>query len=137
VELENAAGRMRFTKDDSGAWTMEGLEAGMRIKQDEWEKLLKKALYIRMNKPLGDQENKEWGLGHPALTLRMETGASGDDKGGAEAVSVSFGKKDEDKNIRVAKSSNSRFFVSVTDYSVSELVEAEKKMLLEEKVPTE
>lgn len=137
VEIENASGSMRFKRDESGAWTLEGLNEGVRLRQDEWKKLLKKALYIRMDKPLGSREEAKWGLDRPALTLRMETAASREGGAGTETVTIRFGKKDEEKNLHVAKSSLSSFFVKVSAYSVSELVEAEKSGLVEKKTEGE
>lgn len=133
VEIENEAGIMSFLKEDSGAWSLEGLDKGMQIKQDEWKRLLKKVLYIRMDKPLGSEDEPKWGLDRPELILRIETKTSGVVQGDAEVLTVRFGKKDEQNNAYPAKSSRSRFFVSVPSYSVSDLMEARKSGLVEKK----
>jgi len=126
VRIENGSGTFRVEKGDNGAWRLVDAPPGKGLDGERWNALLQKALVLRMTEPLGTDEKAEFGLDTPALTLTIER------SGRAEPLVIRAGAHDEKKRSYVVKSSDSRFYVRVSDYVLKDLVEAAAEGLLKD-----
>jgi hypothetical protein len=114
VTLENTNGTFTFTKDDEGKWTMDGLAADETLDQTKVTDLVRRAASVNMTSPLGKEEKASYGIDEPNAVATLET----EDK----TVILSVGAKDSD-NSYVVTSSESPYYVRVSEYSVKDLVE--------------
>jgi hypothetical protein len=115
MTLENANGTFTFTKDDEGTWTMDGLAADETLDEAKVTSLIQRAATVNMIQPLGKEELAAYGIDKPNAVVTLET----DDK----TITLHVGAKDPDANRYVVISSESPYYVRVSEYSVKDLVE--------------
>jgi hypothetical protein len=115
VTLENTNGTFTFTKDDEGKWTMAGLAADETLAETEVTALIQQAASVNMVRPLGKEEQAAYGMDEPNAVVTLET----DDK----TITLRVGAKDPADNSYVVTSSESPYYVRVSEYSVKDLVE--------------
>jgi hypothetical protein len=115
MTLENANGPFTFTKDDEGAWTMDGLAADETLDETKVTDSIRRAASVNMTSPLGQEEKASYGMERPNAVVTLET----EDK----TVTLRVGAKDPDDNSYIVTSSESPYYVRVSEYSVKDLVE--------------
>jgi hypothetical protein len=125
VTLTNQNGRFEFAKDAAGAWTMQGLAAGETLNQDNVTSLVNRAASMRMQRPLGQEEQASYGFGAPTAVVAVQAqGAEGE-----RTYIVRVGALLEDGY--VVKSATSPYYVLMADYTVSSFVENARQDFLE------
>ena len=74
--LANANGQFSFSKDDKGAWQMDGLAAGEKLDPNQITAVVNRLAVLRMTRPLGKTESADYGLAKPAalVTLKLKSG---------------------------------------------------------------
>jgi len=122
VELENSNGRFSFEKVDDGKWDMDGLNPDETVDSSALDILVNRLVTVRMQDVLGQTEEPTYGLENPALKAVISYRP--EESTGQDTLTLVVGPKDDAKANHVAKSSKSRFFVTVPAYAVREPIEA-------------
>jgi hypothetical protein len=115
MTLANSSGTFVFAKGDEGNWTMEGLEADEILDEAAVTGLVRRAASVNMTGPLGKEELPAYGMGEPNAVVTLET----DEK----TVTLRVGAQDPDTKGYVAISSESPYYVRVSEFAVKDLVE--------------
>lgn len=115
LTLENANGTFTFTKDDEGKWTMAELAADETLNETEVTARVRQAASVNLIRPLGKEEKAAYGMDKPQAVVTLETG----DK----TITLRVGAKDAADNSYVVISSESPYYVRVSEYSVKSFVE--------------
>ena len=116
LTLENANGAIRFAKDGE-EWTMDGVTGEEGFDANRFQAVLSRVTSVSLLAPLGREELADYGLDEPAAVVSIETA-------GAEAKTyvLTVGAQDAEDNSYVVKSSESPYYVRVSEYSVDDLV---------------
>ena len=115
ITLENINGTFTFTEDHEGNWTMAGLAADETLDEAKVTALIQRAASVNMISPLGKEKLAVYGMDQPNAVVTLETG----DK----TTTLRVGVQDPDDNSYVVISSESPYYVRVSEYSVKDLVE--------------
>ncbi len=113
--LENTNDTFTFTEDDEGAWTMDGLAADETLDEAKVTASIRQAASVNMLRPLGKEDLAAYGMDEPNAVVTLETG----DK----TITLRVGAKDPADNSYVVTSSESPYYVRVSEYGVKDLVE--------------
>jgi hypothetical protein len=125
--LENESGRFEFEKDDE-TWTMKGLSGDESLAQPAVQTLLSRATSVSMLEPLGREEQTTFGLESPSATVILHTGDAGEKD---QTHTLHIGAQDQDNRSYVLVSSESPYYVRVSELAVRDLVEKTRNDLLE------
>lgn len=115
VTLNNANGSFTFTKDDEGSWTMAGLAAGETLDETQVTNTIRKAAAVNMTRPLGKEELDAYGIDEPNAVVTLDTVES--------TTTLRVGAQDPEDNSYVVISSESPYYVRVSEFSIQDLVE--------------
>jgi hypothetical protein len=124
MTLENANGTFTFTKDDEGNWTLDGLAADETLNETQVTARVRQATSVNMTSPLGKEEKATYGMDEPNAVVTVET----DDK----TITLRVGSQDPTDNSYVIISSESPYYVRVSEYAVKSLVEDTRDDFLQE-----
>lgn len=122
LTLENANGTFEFTKDGE-QWTMSGLAGDETFNENNFTSLFSQASGIRMTRPLGKTEDPAYGLDKPQAVITLKTA----DK----TYTLSIGAKDDTDNTYVVKSSESPYYVRVSEGLVNTFLEKKRADFLQ------
>ena len=125
VTIDNSKGRLELAKGDDGKWTMQGIEEGEELDQGRVNSLLTRAASVSLREPLGRQEIEEYGFGAPTGTYTLE---SRNDAGTVETVTLTVGTAVEGGYL--VKSSESDYYVLVSDFEVDDILQADREYVL-------
>lgn len=115
LTIENAQGKVAFTRPTTTTWTLSDLAAGEVFNQNNLTSLLTRLSGFTMIKPLGKTEKPEYGMATPNATLTIQTQPAG---GEAKTITLVIGQQITETQNYVAKSSDSEFYVEVASFSV-------------------
>jgi hypothetical protein len=118
VILENANGRLEFEKTGD-TWTLKGLAADETLAQDQVTTLISRARLVTMSQPLGKELKAEYGLDNPSAVVTVYTHSDSGDK----TYTLTVGAQDPTDKSYVVISSESEYYVRVSEYSAQNLVE--------------
>ena len=124
--LANANGQFSFTKDDKGAWQMDGLAGGAKLDPNQLTSVIDRVAALRLVRPLGTTDSADYGLAQPAalVTLKLKNGDA------AKTLTLAVGAKDATDGAYTVKSSDSPYFVKVAQYDVQDLVDKKREGFL-------
>ena len=125
VTIDNPKGRLELRKDDTGRWTLPGIEEGEELDVGRVNSLLTRAASVSLREPLGRQELEEYGLGSPQGSYTLE---SVSDDGTARTVTLTVGASGE--GTYYVKSSESDYYVIVSDFEVDDMLQADREYVL-------
>ena len=128
MTLENRNGRFEFEKDEAGTWTMKDLAANETFNENNLKSLVSRVSSVRMLRPLGKVEQDGYGLKDPNAVITVKTR---DDQGNVKTYSLRVGAKSEGDNSYVVVSSESPYYVRVSEYTVKDFVEGTREGFLE------
>ena len=128
LTLENNNGRFEFEKDEAGTWTMKGLAANETLNENNVTGLVNRIASLRMLRPLGKTEQSEYGLQEPLAVVTVQTR---DEAGNTKTYTVRVGVKSSEDNSYVVISSESPYYVRVSEYTVKDFVEKVRDDFLE------
>jgi hypothetical protein len=131
MTLENTNGTFTFTRDDEGngstdlgeVWTMEELAADETLAEAKVTAVIRQAASVNMVRPLGKEEQATYGMDEPSAVVTLET----DEK----TITLRVGAKDLTDNSYVVISSESPYYVQVSEFNVKNLVENMRDDFLE------
>ena len=128
LTVENANGRFEFEKDDAGTWTMKDLAADETLNENNVKSLVSRVSSLQMLRPLGKTEKDEYGFQEPSAVVTVQTR---DEAGTVETHTIRLGAKDDEDNSYVMVSSESPYYVRMSDYAVKDFVEKVRDDFLE------
>jgi hypothetical protein len=126
VTLQNANGRFEFVKNGD-SWTMQGLAEGETLNEGQVTSLVSKARYVSLLRPLGKTEDATYGMQTPGAVVTVQVHSDAGDK----TYTLTVGAKDATDNSYVVKSSDSAFYVRVSEYTAKDLVEKTREGFLQ------
>ncbi|HNS52734.1 MAG TPA: DUF4340 domain-containing protein [Anaerolineae bacterium] len=126
LTLRNRQGTFEFAKSGT-SWTMTGIEVGETLDASKVTTILSTISSLRMVEPLGKAEKPEYGLAEPLAVLEVTTA----DK----TYTLRVGALAPDGSSYVAGSSESPYFVRISQYTLSRLVDNGRDFFLVQ--PTE
>jgi hypothetical protein len=121
--LENANGTFIFTKDEEGNWTMDGLAEDETLAETRVTAALRQAVFLNLTIPLGKENLATYGMDEPQAVATIETAD--------QVVTLRVGAQDPDDNSYTVISSESPYYVQVSEFSVQNLVENTRDDFLE------
>ncbi len=127
IVLENANGVFTLIKDGD-AWKLADLAEGEVLAPGKVNDVVSKATRVTLFKPLGAAEKPEYGLAQPLAVVTLKNADGG-------VYTLRVGAKYDGSNYAV-KSSESSYYVAVTEYNVKPLVENTRASFLQEPTPT-
>jgi hypothetical protein len=122
LTLENTNGTFEFTKEGE-QWTMSGLAGDETFNENNFTSLFSQASGIRMTRPLGKTEDLAYGLDKPQAVITLKTA----DK----TYTLSIGAKDDTDNTYVVKSSESPYYVRVSEGLLNTFLEKKRDDFLQ------
>jgi len=128
LTLKNGNGRFEFEKDDAGTWAMKDLAADETLNQNNVTGLVNRIASLRMLRPLGKIEKDEYGLQEPSAVVTVQTH---DEAGTGETHTLRVGAKSDEDNSYAVISSESPYYVRVSEYTVKDFVEKVRDDFLE------
>jgi hypothetical protein len=122
LRVENANGSFSFHKDESGKWTLDGLNEGEDLDSTGLETKINRLTTLRMLEPLGTSAQASWGLNQPLATavFGLSDGTT---------VSIAVGAQRENGNYGI-KASNSPYYVDVAAATAETLINMDRASLL-------
>ena len=121
--LENANGTFILTKDEEGNWTLDGLTEDETMAQTKVTSALREAVFLNLTAPLGREELATYGLDQPQAVATVETAD--------QVVTLRVGAQDPEDNSYTVISSESPYYVQVSEFSVRNLIENTRDDFLE------
>jgi hypothetical protein len=119
LTVKNPSGRLLFTKNDEGSWTMEGLAEDELVNETAITSLVQRVASVSMSSPLGKENLPAYGMAEPSAVVTIETDS--------ESVTLRVGAKDPDDNSYVIDSSKSVYYVRTSEFNVRDLVEKKRE----------
>jgi hypothetical protein len=127
--LQNDNGRFSFELDGEGNWTMLGLEEGETFDTNSLTSLIQQISSLTMVRPLGVEEDPAYGMDHPSAVISIQTEE--------KTFTLRVGAQDPIDNTYVVISSESPYYVSITEYTATSWTEKVRDdFLLVEPTPT-
>jgi hypothetical protein len=126
LTLTNKQGTFQFEKSGD-TWTMTGLPAGETLDTSKVTAILSSVSSLSMMRPLGKAERPEYGLSEPLAVLDVTT------PGGIYVLKV--GAASAEDSTYVISSSESPYYVRVSQYSLTRLVENDQESFLVQPTP--
>lgn len=126
IILKNSNGEFVFEKDAAGNWVMLGLTAGEELEPNNVTSLVSLMTSVRLTKVLGKTDDPAYGMAEPAASVTIRA-KSGDQ---AKSYILTIGAKDPTDNTYAVKSSESPYYVAVSEFSVRDLVERTRERFL-------
>jgi len=129
VTVTNAQGTITVVQSAPDQWTLVGVVEGEAVDQYAVTSFGQRAASISLLEPLGKTEAPEYGLGEPSATISITLVD--------RTVTLRVGAKDPLDNSYVIKSSESPYYVRVSEYVVKAYVEDARETLLQQPEVTE
>jgi hypothetical protein len=120
ITLQNGNGTFKFEKAEDGTWSMLDLPAGKTLNQNNVSSLQTRVGELRMQRPLGREDDPAYGLATPNAVVTLQVK---DEDGVESAQVVRVGAQLGEGEGYAVKSANSPYYVSMADYTVSDLIE--------------
>ena len=127
LTLENANGTFAFSKEGD-TWTMAGLAEGETLDPTAVTSIVSRAALVTMSEPLGTEEQDSYGLQAPLALVTIQTHS---DETGDKTYTLRVGARDPEDSSYVVISSESPYYVRVSEYAVKDLVERARDGFLE------
>jgi hypothetical protein len=118
LTLENGQGRFEFVKEVE-TWKLKEMAANETLDEAAVKILVNKAHYVTLLRPLGKERQPSYGLDEPQAVVTIQTHGEEGDK----TYTLWVGAQDPADNSFVVKSSESDYYIRVTEYAVKDLVE--------------
>ena len=136
LSLENQNGEFTFIRLVTGGelapeqelWSMADLTQDETLNTTAVETLLSRAASVLMQQPLGTEEKPEYGMDNPTAVVALRTQ---NEEEGAKNYTLRVGAQDPTDGSYVVISSESPYYVRVSEFTVQRFVEAVREDFLE------
>ncbi len=115
ITLRNAHGEWSFEKDADGNWTLLGLAGDEELNTTAVDTIVNRVSAVSLLQPLGTDDIPAYGLDQPQALVTLVAAD--------RTITLQVGTKFLEDNSYVVKSSESPYYVRVSEYSVKDLVE--------------
>jgi YD repeat-containing protein len=122
LTLENENGTFEF-ENDGGTWTMAGLDEDEVFDETTLTTLINQATSVRMTEPIGTEEQASFGLDNPAAVVTLETGSTDSGQADDKTYTLRIGAKDEEDNSYVLSSSESPYYVRISEFTANNFIQ--------------
>lgn len=119
LTVENAQGKLQFTRPTTDTWTLSDLAAGEVFNQNNLTSLVTRLSGFNMVKPLGKTAKPDYGMDSPSATVTIVAQPAG---GEAKTTTLTIGQPITGTQNYVAKSSDSDYYVEVASFSVENFI---------------
>lgn len=119
LTVENAQGKLQFTRPTTDTWTLSDLAAGETFNQNNLTSLVTRLSSFTMVKPLGKTAKPEYGMDKPNATVTIVSQPAG---GEAKTTTLTIGQSITGTQDYVIKSSDSEYYVEVASFSVENFI---------------
>lgn len=130
LTLENANGTFEFIKDGE-KWTMKGLAADETFNENNFTGLFSQATGLRMTEPIGKNEEASFALAKPQAVITLKTHSTGSEQAADKTYTLRVGAKNDEDNTYVVSSSESPYFVRVSEGVVQTFIEKKRDDFLQ------
>lgn len=127
LRLENQNGTFEFQKAGE-AWTMAGLAEDETLDEGSVTSLISRATSVRMLRPLGTEPLPSYGMDAPSAVLVLQARSA---EGTATTYTLHVGSKSEEDNSYIVKSSESPYYVRVSEFTAQDWMEKDRQGFLE------
>jgi hypothetical protein len=136
LSLENQNGEFTFIRLVSGGelapaqevWSMPDLATDETLNTSAVQTLLNRATSVAMQRPLGTEEKPEYGMDSPTAVVTLRTQS---EESGTKNYTLRVGAKNPEDGSYVVISSESPYYVQVSELAVQSLVENARQDFLE------
>jgi hypothetical protein len=136
LSLENPNGEFTFVRLVSGGelgpaqelWSMADLASDETLNDSAVQTLLSRASSVNLLRPLGTEEKAEYGMGNPTAVVTLRTQSEDEE---TRTYTLRVGAQDPEDNSYVVISSESPYYVRVSEFAVQRFVEAVREDFLE------
>jgi hypothetical protein len=115
LTLRNNQGNWTLEQDKEGNWRLLQPEDSRELKPEAVNTLVSRVSTVNLLQPLGKEDKEAYGLEQPSAVVTIETEN--------ETIELRVGTKNPSDNSYIVKSSESDYFVKVTEFSVKVMVE--------------
>jgi hypothetical protein len=119
VTVQNKNGKFEFSKDANSNWSMDGLAAGEQFDPQPINGTVSSMETLRLVEPLGKTEKPEYGMAQAATVTIVSKPKDGAEK----TVTLKIGAKLGDQRGYAAISSESPYYVELSEYAAKDFVE--------------
>lgn len=123
LTLQNGNGTFVFTKDEAGKWNMEGLAEDEILDEAKVSAALRQAASVIMLRPLGKEAQAAYGMDTPSAVVTLETAE--------KSITLRVGAQDPTDKSYVVISSESPYYVRVSEYTGKQWVEKKREDFLQ------
>jgi hypothetical protein len=123
VTLENAHGTMTFVKNEEGRWAITKVGPGEEPNVSQASALVNKASRVTLARPLGREEEPDYGFDDPNAVVTLETEE--------ETITLLVGAQIPDVGY-VVKASTSPYYVSVAEMAVNALIDKDPQAFIQQ-----
>jgi hypothetical protein len=127
LTLENENGRLELKKDGD-TWTMVGLAEDETLDQASVTSLVNRAALTTMTEPVGKEEQASYGFDEPSAVVTIQTHS---DETGDKTYTLRVGAQDPTDQSYYIISSESPYYVRVTEFAMRDLIEKGRQDLIE------
>ncbi len=129
VVLENANGTFTFVPEGEDAWTLADLADDETANSTQIRTVVNRASQVSLKRPLGLTEEPDYSLGSPNATVTLVLSDT--------TESLVIGAHDEEAGSYVVKYSGAPYYVTVSETTLNQLVDATRETFLQvEPTPT-
>jgi hypothetical protein len=129
VTLENANGTFTFVPEGEDAWTLAGLADDETADSTQIRTVVNRASRLSLQRPLGLTEEADYGLDDPTATVTLVLSDT--------TETLVIGAHDEEAGNYVVKYSGAPYYVTVSETTLDQLVDATRESFLQaEPTPT-
>ncbi len=136
LTLENQNGEFKFIRFVSGGelmpaqevWSLTDITPEETLDAEAVSTLLNRVSSVSMIRPLGTEEKPEYGMDEPTAVVTLRTQS---EEEGSKLYTLRVGAKDTESGGYVVISSESPYYVRVSEYTVQSLVENTRQDFLE------
>ncbi len=128
LTIENANGSLDLRNVGEAGWMLTDQADDETLDQSKVTSLANRAAYVTLLRPLGREEKPEYGLANPSAVVTLRTHS---EDGEDQTYTLWVGAQDAEDASYVVRSSESPYYVRVSEYSVQDFVEYTRDDLME------
>lgn len=129
LTVENTNGTLDLRDVGEAGWMLTDQADDETLDQSTVTSLANRAAYVTLLRPLGREEKPEYGMANPSAVVTIRTHS---EEGEDQTYTLWVGAQDAEDNSYVIRSSESPYYVRVSEFSVQDFVEYTRDDLMEQ-----